>query len=272
MRRAAHRWRAENWADLLPRTLRLSEPPVDLFAAARLRQVQRLGLRFMVPRGLLLPVEGGFEVYLRDTARKDFDVDTKEPLDVLSPRQRFTLAHEIAHTLFYTLSAPIPLADGTVSNGFALERICNEAAGYIVAPTELLKREIDDYERIDAQFVRSIAARFRVSLTVALERLCAVQPLNPFERCVILAHRVHGDAEIRALYCGVGLLTTLPRPVKFTRVTEWMTDFPRDVIEMRQHCEWKTTRMGRPVVFEKTELAAGDGFLLQAQVTRPVTY
>lgn len=103
-------------------------------------------------------------------------------------------------------------------------------------------------------------------------RLCTVQPSNPFERCVILAHRIQGDAEIRASYCGVGLLSTLPRPIKFTRVTEWLADFPRHMIEIRQDCEWNTTRMGRRGVFEKTELGSSDTFLVQAQVAPPADY
>jgi hypothetical protein len=216
----------------------------------------------MVPRGLLLPVEGGFEVYLRDMVAGELDISCPEPQGVLSGRQRFSFAHEIAHTLFYDLSASVPCPQDTIENGFALEKLCNETAGYILVPTELLKRELEDYELIDADFVRSVAARFNVSLIVAIERLCAVQPSNPFERCVVLAKRIEGDAEIRALYCGIGLLSTLPRPVKFSRVTDWVADFPRQFIEMRNDGEWKTTRMGGP----------SDAFLLQAEVARSAEF
>src|SRR5271165_417429 len=96
--RTARYWGSENWADLLPSILGFTRPPVDLYAVARHRRIRRVGFRFMIPRGVLLPVEGGFEVYLRDDTRNDVDVSREEPTDALSPRQRFSLAHEIAHT------------------------------------------------------------------------------------------------------------------------------------------------------------------------------
>src|SRR5437667_10026089 len=114
--RSARHWRAENSADFLPSALGLSHPPIDLYAVARHRRIRHLGFRFMIPRGVLLPVEGGFEVYLRDSMRKDLDISPAEPKGFLSPRQRFSLAHEIAHTFFYEFSDSVPAPDGTVSN------------------------------------------------------------------------------------------------------------------------------------------------------------
>jgi hypothetical protein len=268
--RAARPWRAENWADFLPSTLGYSRPPVDLYAVARHRRIKQLGLRFMIPRGVLLPVEGGFEVYLRDPVRKDIDILEAEPVSLLSPRQRFALAHEIAHTFFYKFSDTVPAPDGTVSNALELEEICDRTAGHILVPTALLKRdikrELGDCEKIDAAFVRSAASRFRTSLEVLIGRLSVVEPSNPFERCVLLVRRIHGDAEIRASYFGVGLLPILPRPVKYTRVIDWLADFPRRVIDGREGSDWTITRMGRQITFRKTDLGTSGDFLLQVQV------
>ncbi len=263
--RPARYWRADNLADFLPSTLGMFRPPVDLFAVARHRRVKKVAFRFMIPRGVLLPVEGGFEVYLRDSNRKDFDTSETEPEGLLSPRQRFSLAHEIAHTFFYKFSGSVPAPDDAVSNGPELEKICDRTAGHILVPTDLLKREVGDYERIDAAFVRSVASKFRASLTVLIERLSIVEPSNPFERCVLLAKRLDGDAEIRAVYFGVGLLRTLTRPSKYTRVTEWIAEFPRRAIEKQEDADWNITWRGRPITFIKTELGGSGDFLLQVQ-------
>jgi len=269
--RLARNWAPDNWADSLPSALGVSVAPVDLYAVARHRRVKRLGLRFMVPRAMLIPVDGGFEVYLRDPNRKDCDISEAEPAGLLTPHQRFSLAHEIAHTLFYKFSEPIPTPDPAIQNARTLEDKCDEVAGQILIPTALLKgkieRQLGDREKIDASFILSAAADFRTSLEVTIERLRFVESSNPFQRCILLARRVNGDAEIRRLYFGVGLLSVLPRPRKYTRVTDWLADFPRRAIDRRENDHWTLTRMGHSVAFTKTELGSGSQFLLEASVT-----
>src|SRR5580704_7907308 len=112
--RPARHWGAENWADDLPGVLGFKHPRVDLYVIARHRRIRHLGFRFIIPRGILLPVKGGFEVYLRDQMRKDVDISKEEPRDELSVRQRFSLAQEVAHTRFYRFSDPVPSSDGTM--------------------------------------------------------------------------------------------------------------------------------------------------------------
>lgn len=268
--RLAKNWRANNWADLLPGALGVSAPPVDLYAVARHRRVKRLGLRFMVPRAMLLPVGGGFEVYLRDTDRKDCDLSEAEPDDFLTPHQRFSLAHEIAHTFFYKLSEPVPAPDRTVSNTLELEATCDQVAGQILVPTALLKGKIEKQlggrDKIDVPFVRSAASDFKTSIAVMIERLRFVESSNPFQRCILLAKRLKEDAEIVAIYFGVGMLPVLPRPQKYSRVTEWLADIPRRAIDRRENDHWTLTRSGRSVAFTKTELGTGSQFLLEARV------
>jgi hypothetical protein len=271
--RTARNWRAENWADFLPRTLGLSSPPIDLYSVARLKHITHLGFRLMVPRGLLLPVEGGFKVYIRDTRQKrDIDIskeDVREPVGFLSPRQRFSLAHEIAHTLFYKMSESVPAPDGILPITPDLEQICDRTAANILIPTHLLKKEITDSAKIDAMFIQSIATKFRTSVAVAMSRLAIVESSNPFERCVLLVRRIDGDAEIRASYFGVGLLPTLPRPNIYTRITEWLTEFPRREIDNHERSEWQTIRKGKHIKFTKIELSGHREFLLEAQVVTP---
>lgn len=262
--RPARHWETQNWADALPAVLGIKNSPVDLYAVARHRRIRTLGFRFMIPRGLMLPVEGGFDVYLRDQARRDTDISKEEPSGALSVRQRFSLAHEIAHTRFYKLSDRVPSSEPPTANGLELERICDQMAGCILIPTHLLKRKISDYgKEIDANFVRLIAEDFQTSMDVALNRIRVVEAGSSFDRCILLARRVSGDAEIQTLHFGIGLWPLLPRPEKYTRVTDWLPDFPRNALIRSEESGSFVTPKGRIITFKTTEVGTGDRILLE---------
>jgi len=266
LRRQARDWGAENWADMLPAVLGLKSPPVDLYVVARHRRVRYLGLRLIIPRGIMLPVEGGFEVYLRDQTRKDVDISKEEPRGDLSVRHRFSLAHEIAHTRFYRFSDQLPTPDDMIPNGRKLEDDCDRMAGCILIPTYLLKQKIRDYgKEIDAGFVRSIASDFRASVDVALERLRVVEAANSFERCILLVRRIQGDAEIQSLFFGLGLSPVLPRPEKYARITDWLPNFPRHALSRMEDSGSFLTRRGRKIAFTTTGLGSNDRLLLELQ-------
>jgi len=264
--RSARDWGAENWADVLPAVLGTKRPPVDLYAVARYRRVRHVAFRFMIPRGLMLPVEGGFEVYLRDPVRRDIDISKEEPGGELSVRQRFSLAHELAHTRFFKLQEPTPFPDETVPNMRELEALCDQMAGCILVPTYLLKKRINDYgKKIDSDFVRSVASEFRTSVDVALERLRVVEAASSFDRCILLAQRIQGDAEIRSLYFGLALSPLLPRPEKHRRITEWLPDFPRHALTQGNERGSFVTRRGCTIAFTTVQLGASDRILLELQ-------
>jgi len=138
-------------------------------------------------------------------------------------------------------------------------------AGCILIPTYLLKQKIRDYgKEVDADFVRSVASDFRTSMMVALERLRVVEAANS-SRCILLARRIDGDAEIESLYFGLGLSSVLPRPEKYLRITEWLPDFPRPALLQRGDGGSFVTRKGRTVTFTTTELGSGSRVLLELQ-------
>jgi hypothetical protein len=214
----------------------------------------------------MVPVEGGFEVYLRDQVEKDVDVSKEEARDELPVRQRFSLAHEIAHTRFYKLSDAVPSPYDMKPNGPQLEDDCDRMAGCMLVPTYLLKQKIRDYgKEIDGNFVRLVASEFRTSATVALERLRVVEASNSFERCILLAKRINGDAEIQSLFFGLGLSPVLPRPEKYARITEWLPNFPRHALNQREDSGSFATKRGRTITFTTTELGGSDRFLLELQ-------
>jgi len=215
---------------------------------------------------MMVPVEGGFEVYLRDQTQKDVDISRAETMDDLSFRQRFSLAHEIAHTRFYRFSDPVPSADAMTPAWRSLEDNCDRMAGCILIPTYLLKQKIRDYgKEIDGGFVRSVASDFRTSVTVALERLRVVEAASSFGRCILLAQRVQGDAEIRSLFFGLGLSPVLPRPEKYTRITDWLPNFPRCALSQMADSGSFAARTGRTITFTTTDLGNSGRFLLELQ-------
>lgn len=255
----------EQLAALSLRDAGISGGPVDLFAVARVRRVHALGLRFIVPRGLLVPVNGGFEAYIRNSNSVDYDTRLPEPLGALTVRQRFSLAHEIAHTFYFDLNPDVPRPIAEFER-LVLEQACNSLAAHLLMPTNLLRKDVSDYDCIDAGFTRHLASKYRASLETTLERLTSIQPASPLERCVLVARRVGREAQIRAFYFGLGLRKTIARPTKYSPIREWLPDFPRHALEEASDLEWKSVMAGRSVVFQKTELGGGSAFLLQAQV------
>jgi len=273
--------RAYSWAETVHSGDRRDALPVDLFALARRMRVIRAGFRLMVQRGVLVPVSGGFELFLRDLESRDLDLEAEEPQGALSPRQRFTFAHELAHTHFYKSSDGVPTVRDVEIIPQELEEVCDGAAGRILVPTNLLKNEISlelsgNCERIDSEFVRAMAARFRASLDVIINRLHTVESGNVFARCILLVRRKHGEAQIRACYMGVTLLSIIPTPRNYDSVVNWFPELPRDIVERDGTGTWDVTRRGRQLEIEKIALGRSGDFLLQvddpnqrAPVSRP---
>jgi hypothetical protein len=264
----AEKLRAYSWADSVHSVARRDALPVDLFAVARRRHVIRAGFRLMVQRGVLVPVSGGFELFLRDLEPRDLEIEAAEPQGALSPRQRFTFAHELAHTHFYKTSDGVPTVRKLGLIPPELEEICDGAAGRILVPTNLLRREINqellgNCERIDVDFIRAMAARFGASHEVMINRLRGVESGNVFARCILLVRREHGGAQIRACYMGLTLLSILPTPKNYDSVVTWLPELPREIVERDGKGRWDVTRRGRQLEIEKIPLGRSGDFLLQ---------
>jgi hypothetical protein len=259
---------AENWTNHFVRTLGLREPPIDLFKIARSRRILRLGLRSIVPKGLLIPAEEGFEVYLQHDRSVDLCLEQGEPRGLLSPRKRFTLAHEIAHTFFYDIDHGTPRQLASAPSGNDLEVFCNCAAARILVPTELLNAAHQKAVEIDIAFVQQTAIDFRVSFAVAVDRISQAIGPHPMTRCILLGRMAGSDAEIRALCFGTGLLRTLTRPTPFTSLGDWLISngLPTSLLTDIANCRPLASSVHRAVEFRKTAVGY-DSFLLQADAT-----
>src|SRR5437762_7763330 len=89
--------------------LGVSGPPTDLCKLAQARQVRRVVLRNMIPRGGLATVHDGFDIFIRDEQSRELSVDDLGAIAALNSRQRFTFAHELAHTFFFRLDRQPPV-------------------------------------------------------------------------------------------------------------------------------------------------------------------
>ena len=104
--------------------------PVDLLAVAQNQGVHTLKFRPMSVSGKLTCESQGFAVRLHSDL--SYDVPLKAGAVVnLTSRQRFTLAHEITHTLFYVMGAAGP---AEVSKAPSKSRSASSARGCLLFP------------------------------------------------------------------------------------------------------------------------------------------
>lgn len=136
--------------------------------------------RNMVPEGVTTFEPHRVSIFLQANFKDD---------PRLKRRQRFTFAHEICHALFHEghRDRPRPLAG--IPKGASLEKLCQQGAGYLLAPTDLLPTSamvsrVQDFERL--------STRFDVSMDVLIRRVHEVNRLLPQEYAILLV-RGHGE-------------------------------------------------------------------------------
>jgi len=221
----------------------------------------------MVHRSALAPQEGGYCVYIRGLEPQGLAIGAAEPDGLLTVRQRFAFAHEIAHTLFYKFSARTPVATGEVPNKPDLEEICDRGAKRILAPKSIVQSEVkarlDTPERIDVDFVRAISAHFRVSHRVMIERLRVAYPENEFARCIVLVENDEGTHKVAAGYVGVPILSVFPSTADYPLLSKWLPELPPETASQTGKSTSRQTVRGRNLLIEKFPLGPSGDFLLQ---------
>ena len=139
--------------------------------------------REMIPEAAMQVTDGQFRIYLQSNFRE---------MPGLSLRRRFSLAHELGHTLFYERQDGELKPRKDAPRGDSLEDACHQAASMILVPSKALKPELRQQPPASAAAIVEFASRFDVSIEVMLRRLneCGV-----FEHgwAPILARR-SGDA------------------------------------------------------------------------------
>jgi Zn-dependent peptidase ImmA (M78 family) len=150
--------RVEETVEQLLKKSRITKPPVPV---ERIAKAHGLDIR-------LAPYEGDLSGALVRTEREAFiGVNSSHHPN----RQRFTIAHELAH---YFLHRGLRLhidkkiwvnwRDDDSSKAVQWEEIqANQFAAELLMPTRFLMRDIDKIRRFDAQTVQFLARRYRVS-------------------------------------------------------------------------------------------------------------
>jgi hypothetical protein len=95
-------------------------------------------------------------------------------------RARFTIAHEIAHTLFYDITSKPPKLKVKITNTASLrslELACNRAAAALVLPESLLELEFADKAFVKPEDLRDLANRALVSGQTVIRRFCNLRRL-----------------------------------------------------------------------------------------------
>lgn len=265
--RPIHSQRVEVWADTVYSSIGCPSPPIDLYALARRRRVKSIKLRLMIPRGAVVPVDGGFEVFIRNLEPKDTDIENPEPDGLFNAQQRFTLAHEIAHTHFFQGLEGTPIPSTEVKLHSDLEEICDRAAKRILVPRDLLRKEIrlsnGGSQHIDIGFVRSMASRFRASYEVILERLRAAEPDGPTSRCLLLARRRDGETRVMTWFLGSSLLSALPPLHKYQAIKTWLPVLPDHLLERDRPMNLDLKIGKRQLHVRKEPIGLANDFFLQ---------
>lgn len=152
--------------------------PVHLDSIARLRRIYKEEFlnRQGAPQAIIVPVSNGFILKLQP--------------GLPSVRKRFSIAHEIGHTLFYDINASPParlLVPGSLSMLSQKEEgLCNAFASELLLPRELINSTRHNLPNIcGLQLLLSMAGRFWVSVEVAVRQL--LQELPEFHSTAIIS-------------------------------------------------------------------------------------
>jgi Zn-dependent peptidase ImmA (M78 family) len=174
--------------------------PVDVFRIATDKQVRVSNdlVGNSCEEGLLIPLKGGYRVRLKKNSTES--------------RRRFSLAHELGHTLFYRDSGSGPRHQIGVLNTrerTAEERICNLFASALLMPSQQLRKHLGNLptDRPSQLLDRlEVTARhFRVSLPALFQRLRSIEIDGPSYLLVCLTSRpnpaTRADTTLRVDTC-----------------------------------------------------------------------
>jgi len=245
-----------------------TEPPTDLFALAHMRRVKKIYLRPMVGEGATYAVNGGFEIAVRDRIRDevirlDLDDPRRPPLEA---RQRFTLAHEIAHTLYYDLNKQRPVLINDSPRGDMLEAFCNRAAGMFLLPDALLRADLAG-RPVSLEALRWLSRRYRASSSAVIRRIDELGIVKPEDHAIIYTERRADEVEIVAAFVPPPLQVVLPRPKPYiTKLRTWGRSFITTEFWTSQLWRREVDVYGLKLCVEKRTGEIGDAFYLEISV------
>jgi hypothetical protein len=184
--------------------------PVDLKRIAAHRAVQRIEFAPLLTDGGLAVRSDGFVIYVRCDIGQDADLTARLAEDgtgstlpeTILRRARFTIAHEIAHTLFYDLRSRPPRPKTKVDDGASttkLELACNQIAGLLVIPEGLMQRTFSGFEFVRPEEFRTLANTAMVSSEAVVHRFEHLRRFTHPEAILASIYRQNNDWMITAI-------------------------------------------------------------------------
>jgi hypothetical protein len=179
-----------NDADALAAEVAKGHFPVLLQSLAMRCRVTAVEFRPLLVDAMLTTHARGFRILFNSNGdnptalRNQFEHESPDRL--LAPRLRFSLAHELAHTLFYDISGCTPVVAKKFRSGGGrtcldnLERSCNKLAANLLLPTSLLELAVRGIKTFTPEAIVDLAKRAGVSLEVLIRRLGET---NSFLKC-----------------------------------------------------------------------------------------
>lgn len=268
---------AERYVEQQPTLARAigSDGAVDLARVACAQAVHTIELRPLLAEGCLIPDSRGFTVQVNHRERLTIDPATTTLKGrELTNRQRYTVAHEIAHTLMYDLrrSPPRerPAALKTVADASgnepnkSLEDFCQTSAGIILTPKLGLKKELARLRKVlglsgtvdSLEVVLRLARTFRVSPEVLIHRIGQIEETALLRAADYALFMVSADGveQVRAYFYSSTLPEFLAPPKRYSRFRRWIerTNLPIPLADSPEG-EWPVPlRAGGALQIKKT--------------------
>jgi hypothetical protein len=140
-------------------------PPFDPRVIAGQLKVHEISFGPIGKDALLIPVDNGFEVKISSELPRS--------------RQRFALAHELGHSLFFNTDGSRPLRPySRDESDEPEERLCNIFAGEILVPEYSLREIIQNAKEPKLEILLNLARVFNVSVQCLAIRVAESQLWN----------------------------------------------------------------------------------------------
>jgi len=194
----AHKWTS---------SVRHRALPVPLEELAKARNIKRVRFAPILSTAGLKKTDDGYVIVINPVSAgerlgRGSELTSSTDWRYLTPRVRFSIAHEIAHVLFYDSM------DGDVENAVflrhwkRLERACNQIAGALLLPTERLVAEVRRFG-LDFRSVENLRCLFCVSVETLLRRLQDKEvnkQLDGMDQILTLVRHEGSNLVVRAPY------------------------------------------------------------------------
>jgi hypothetical protein len=209
--------------------------PTDLGAIAAKRRIRRIEFKPLLTDGSLAVDTEGFVIYVNCSPGDGADLTDRFSQDgtgstlprSLLHRARFTIAHEIAHTLFYDLGASPPKEKIPLNHSNSvksLEFSCNEIAGVLTMPELLIEREFRESGFLLPAELRELAGRSLVSSQALVRRFQDLRRLPHPEAIIVSATRSQTEWSIAAISRHYSLRHLFPEARLGTPLRSLITD------------------------------------------------